>query len=141
MLTINSIKNGIVIDHIKAGCGMKIFRHLGLEQVDFTVALIMNVESSKLGRKDLIKIETKLDVDFTILGLIDPNITINIIEEHKLKEKIALKLPKEVKNAMKCKNPRCITTIEPNVTHSFYLVDDMNAKYRCSFCDEIHSLN
>ncbi|MCX7884703.1 MAG: aspartate carbamoyltransferase regulatory subunit [Caloramator sp.] len=140
MLTINSIKKGIVIDHIKAGCGIKIFNYLGLDKADFRVALIMNVESQKLGRKDIIKIENVIDIDYTVLGLIDPNITIDIIEDEKIKEKINLKLPEKVVDVIKCKNPRCITSIEKYVPNVFYLVDEQKGEYRCEYCDEVHTL-
>lgn len=138
MLTINSIRNGIVIDHIKAGFGIKIFNYLGLDKADFSVALIMNAESAKLGRKDIIKIENVLDMDYTVLGFIDPNITIDIIENEVIKEKISLKLPERVENVMKCKNPRCITSVEKYVPHVFYLVDEEKGEYRCKYCDEIY---
>lgn len=137
MLTVNSMKNGIVIDHIKAGYGIKIFNYLGLDKVDYSVALIMNVESNKLGRKDMIKIENNLELDFTVLGFIDPSITIDVIQNETIKEKIKLKLPDRVENVVKCKNPRCITSIEPNISHVFYLVDEESGEYRCKYCDEI----
>lgn len=138
MLNIDSIKNGIVIDHIKAGSGIKIFNYLGLENAEFSVALIMNANSKKLGKKDIIKIDNKIDMDFTVLGLIDPNITISIIENCETKEKIKLSLPEEVENVMVCKNPRCITTVEENIPQQFYLVDEENREYRCRYCDEVH---
>lgn len=140
MLTINSIKNGIVIDHIKAGLGIKIFNYLGLDNVDFSVALIMNVESEKLKRKDIIKIENEMNIDVTVLGLIDPNITIDIIENEEIKNKIKLELPRKVENVIKCKNPRCITSVERNIIHTFYLVDSEKGEYKCKYCDEIHKL-
>lgn len=137
MLTINSIKNGIVIDHIKAGSGIKIFNYLELDKADFAVALIMNAESSKLGRKDIIKIENASHIDYTVLGFIDPNITINIIENEVIKEKVKLKLPKQIKNVIKCRNPRCITSSESNIDHIFYLADEKKGEYRCMYCDEL----
>jgi aspartate carbamoyltransferase regulatory subunit len=140
MLTINSIKNGIVIDHIKAGLGIKIFNYLGLDKADFSVALIMNAESEKLHRKDMIKIENEMNLDVTVLGLIDPDITIDIIENEKIKNKIKLELPKKVENVIKCKNPRCITSVERNIVHTFYLVDSEKGEYKCKYCDEIHKL-
>ncbi|MCY6484430.1 aspartate carbamoyltransferase regulatory subunit [Clostridium aestuarii] len=136
MLNIDSIKNGVVIDHVKAGNGLKIFNYLDLDKAEFSVALIMNVCSKKYGKKDIIKIENKIDIDFTVLGLIDSNITISIIENQKTKEKIKLKLPAEVENVIKCKNPRCITSIEKNIPHQFYLVDEESKEYRCKYCDE-----
>lgn len=141
MLKINSISNGIVIDHIKAGVGIKIFNYLGLDKADFTVALIMNAPSIKLGRKDLIKIENVMDIDFTVLGLIDPNITIDIIENESIKEKIKLRLPERVDDVIKCKNPRCVTSIEKYIPHVFYLVDEEKGEYRCEYCDEIYTLS
>lgn len=138
MLTINSIKNGIVIDHIKAGKGVKIFNYLNLDSANFRVALLMNVESTKLGKKDIIKIENIIDLDFTKLGLIDPNITIDIIEDEKIKEKVHLSLPEMVEDVIKCKNPRCITSVEKYVPHVFYLVDEEKGEYRCKYCDEIY---
>lgn len=138
MLNIDSIKNGVVIDHIKAGSGMKIFDYLDLDKAEFSVALIMNVHSKKLNKKDIIKIENDMNMDFTMLGLIDPNITINVIGDGKIKEKIKLDLPKEVENIMECKNPRCITTVEKNIPHQFYLVDEVKKEYRCKYCDEVY---
>ncbi|MCM8710067.1 aspartate carbamoyltransferase regulatory subunit [Clostridium sp. SYSU_GA19001] len=138
MLTINSIKNGVVIDHIKAGLGVKIFNYLGLDKANFAVALIMNAESKKLGRKDIIKIENEINIDVTALGLICPNVTINVIEDEVIKEKHNLMLPKKVQGVIRCKNPRCITSIESNVPHSFYLVDSQKGEYRCEYCDEVH---
>lgn len=140
MLTINSIKNGIVIDHIKAGGGIKIFNYLGLDKVEYRVALIMNVESEKLGRKDIIKIENVLDIDFTILGLMDKGITIDIIKDEKIDKKINLKLPEEVEDIIKCKNPRCITSIEPHLKHVHYLVNEKTKEYRCKYCDDIRKV-
>lgn len=138
MLEITSIKDGIVIDHIKAGYGIKIFNYLNLKDVDYSVALIMNVFSSKLGKKDIIKIANKeIDVDFTVLGLIDPTITINIIEDEKIKEKLNLELPEKVEDVIKCKNPRCITSIEKYIPHVFYLIDKEKVEYKCKYCDEI----
>ena len=101
MLTINSIKNGIVIDHIKAGFGMKIYKYLELDKADYSVALIMNAESKKLGKKDIIKIENNLEMDFAVLGFIDPNITINIIKDETIYKKIKLKLPSRIENIIK----------------------------------------
>ncbi len=141
MLTVNSIKNGIVIDHIKAGLGIKIFNDLGLDKADFAVALIMNADSTKLKKKDIIKIENKMDIDLTILGLIDPNITVDIIEKEAIREKIKLSLPHKVENIIKCKNPRCITSVEKYVPHVFHLVDHARGEYRCEYCDEIYRVS
>lgn len=141
MLTINSIKNGIVIDHIKAGEGIKIYNFLNLDKADFSVALIMNAHSEKLGTKDIIKIENVIDIDYQIIGLIDPNITIDVIEGENIKEKIKLKLPEKVINIIKCKNPRCITSVEPNINHIHYLVDDSIREYRCHYCDDLQKIS
>ena len=140
MLTINSIKDGIVIDHIKAGGGVKIFNYMGLDKVDYSVALIMNVDSKKMGKKDIIKIENIIDVDYTVLGLIDPNITIDVIENEVRKQKIKLELPEKVENAISCKNPRCITSIESHVPHIFHLVNSETGEYKCEYCDEIYTI-
>lgn len=136
MMEIKSIKKGIVIDHIKAGLGIKIFNYLGLDKAKYSVALIMNACSDKNERKDIIKIENEIDLDFTVLGFIDPNITINIIEDEKVKEKISLNLPKKIENVIHCNNPRCITSIEQEIVHRFYLVDGDSSTYRCEYCDE-----
>lgn len=138
MLTINSVSKGIVIDHIKAGLGIKIFNYLGLDKADFTVALIMNAPSNKLGKKDIIKIENVIDLDYTALGLIDPNVTIDIIDEQEIKEKIKLELPEKVEDILKCKNPRCVTSVEKYMPHVFYLVDEAKGEYKCQYCDEIY---
>lgn len=140
-LTINSIKKGVVIDHIKAGYGIDIFNYLGLDKAGFTVALIKNVPSVKLGKKDIIKIENEINIDFAVLGLIDPNITINIINNEAIQEKIKLKLPEKVEEAIICKNPRCITSTERHVKHIFILVDEKQGLYRCEYCDELHKIS
>lgn len=141
MLNINGIVKGLVIDHIRAGYGIKIFNYLGLDRAGFTVALIMNAPSTKLGRKDMIKIENVIDLDYTALGLIDHNITIDVIEDEVIKEKITLKLPEKVENVIKCKNPRCVTSIEKYVPNVFYLVDENKEEYRCQYCDESYTLS
>lgn len=138
MVTINSIKRGIVIDHIEAGQGVKIFNYLGLDKADFTVALIKNATSKKHGKKDIIKIENVINFDLTVLGLIDSNITINIIEEEVIIEKIKPELPKRVEDIIKCKNPRCVTSVERDIVHRFVLVDRKKGQYRCEYCDEIY---
>lgn len=138
MLTINSIKNGIVIDHIKAGYGMKIYEYLDLNKADYSVALIMNAESKKLKKKDIIKIENNIELDLAVLGFIDPNITIDIIKDEAIYEKIKLKLPNRVENIITCKNPRCVTSVEKNIPHIFRLVDENTGEYRCEYCDQIY---
>jgi aspartate carbamoyltransferase regulatory subunit len=139
MVTINSIKRGIVIDHIKAGVGLKIFKYLGLDNADYTVALIMNAQSKKLGRKDIIKIENEIDIDFAVLGFIDPNITINIISGEEIENKVKLKLPDKIEHVIKCDNPRCITSVEQEILHSFYLANREKGEYRCIYCDEVNN--
>lgn len=140
MVTINSINKGIVIDHIKAGLGIHMFNYLGLDKADFTVALIMNAPSNKLGKKDIIKIENVLDIDYAVLGLIDPNVTIDIIDGEEIKEKIKLKLPERVENVIKCKNPRCVTSVEGHIPHVFELTDEKKGEYRCIYCDDIYNV-
>lgn len=137
MLKINSIKNGIVIDHIRAGHGMKVLKYLNIDTKKNTIAFIMNATSNKHGSKDVIKIENITDVDMTALGLVDHNATVNIIKNHKVAEKQKLKLPTKVTNVIKCKNPRCVTSSEPGVPHIFHLVDEKTEEYRCEYCDDI----
>jgi aspartate carbamoyltransferase regulatory subunit len=136
MVVINSISNGIVIDHIRAGRGMRVLAYLDIDESRNTVAFIMNAASEKYGRKDLIKIENITDVDLTVLGLIDHNATVNIIEDHIIVKKIKLRLPETVTDVIKCKNPRCVTSSE-NVSHVFRLVDEDAKEYRCEYCDDI----
>lgn len=138
MLSIDSISNGIVIDHIEAGKGIKIFEKLDLYNADFTVALIMNASSKRHGRKDLIKIENTMDVDLTMLGYIDSNITINYIKDEKIVKKINLSLPEKLEGVIECKNPRCITSIEREITQRFRLVDKELGLYRCEYCDQMY---
>ena len=140
-LTINSIKKGVVIDHIKAGQGINIFNHLGLDKADFTVALIVNASSRKRGKKDIIKIENEIDIDFTVLGLLDPGATVNIISDEEIINKVKLQLPEKVEGAIQCKNPRCVTSIERHIQHGFLLVDASKGLYRCQYCDELYNVN
>jgi aspartate carbamoyltransferase regulatory subunit len=137
MVTINSIKKGIVIDHITAGLGIKIFNYLNLDCVNYTVALIMNAPSKKRGEKDIIKIENEVDIDYTVLGLIDPELTVNIIKDEVIVKKIKPELPERVENVVKCRNPRCITSVESYVPHIFKLVDREKRQYKCEYCDDI----
>lgn len=137
MLEITSIEKGIVIDHIPAGYGIKLFNYLKLEKADYTVALIINAFSEKMGRKDIIKINNEIDIDYKFLGLIDPNITINVIGNGKIVEKVKLEVPQEVRNIIQCKNPRCVTSIEHYFDHVFHLVDKEKRSYRCEYCDDI----
>lgn len=140
MLKINGINRGIVIDHIKAGLGSKIFKELKLSEADYTTALIKNVPSKKLGKKDLIKIDNVIDLNLDILGLIDPGLTITIIEDEQIIDKIKLTLPTKVTGILKCKNPRCVSTLEPNEEISFTLVDKDKKEYKCEYCDTRTSL-
>ena len=139
MLNIEKIRNGIVIDHIKAGQGIRIFNWLGLEKATSTVAFVVNANSRQMGRKDMIKIDNTISINFNLLGLIDPNITVNVIQDEKITEKIKLKLPEKVENVILCKNPRCITSTEKYVPHIFYLESAEERTYRCEYCDEIRS--
>ena len=135
-MNIDSISNGIVIDHITAGRGMKLYELLGLEKLDCSVAIIKNVHSEKLGKKDIIKIDSDIPVSLDVIGYVDPGVSINIIRNGELVEKKRISLPKEVKNVIKCANPRCITSIEQGVQHMFYLADSRRNIYRCRYCDE-----
>ena len=140
MLNISGIKEGVVLDHIQAEKSMEIYKYLGLGKLDCTVAIIKNARSSKMGRKDIIKIEGLLNsLDLDILGYIDHNITVNIIKDNKIVEKRELKLPKKLENVIHCKNPRCITSTEQELPHIFYLADPEKEVYRCQYCDEKHS--
>jgi len=136
MLNIDSIQNGIVIDHIKAGNGMRIYDLLELGKLDCCVAIIKNARSTKMGRKDIIKIGQVLDMDFNVLGYIDPGITVNIIRDGKVAERRRLSLPEKVFGVLKCKNPRCITSVEQELVHEFKLTDPKNQVYRCVYCDQ-----
>lgn len=136
MLNISGLKEGIVLDHIEAGRSLDIYYHLGLDKLECQVAIIKNARSNKMGRKDIIKIEGSLDLDLKVLGYIDHNITVNIIRDDRIVEKKTLKLPKKITNVIKCKNPRCITSIEQELPHVFYLADESKETYRCMYCDE-----
>jgi aspartate carbamoyltransferase regulatory subunit len=139
MLNIEKLKNGIVIDHIRAGHGIRVFNWLGLDKTSHTVAFVVNAQSSHMGKKDIIKIDNAIAINFDVLGLIDPNITVNIIENERVCEKIALRLPKRVENILICKNPRCITSHEQYIPHIFNLDNAELRTYRCEYCDEIRS--
>ena len=137
MLNISGLNEGIVLDHIQAGKSLDIYSHLGLDKLECQVAIIKNARSNKMGRKDIIKIEGPMDsLDLEILGYIDHNITVNIIRDNKIVEKKALKLPKKITNIIHCKNPRCITSIEQELPHIFYLSDKSTETYRCMYCEE-----
>lgn len=134
-MNIDKIENGIVIDHIKAGKGIEIYEYLGLNKVDEKVAFIKNVRSGALGKKDILKIETTKPIDLSILGLISPDVTINIILDGKLKNKQKVELPEEIVDVIKCKNPRCITSIERDLEHIFVLKSEDKKEYRCIYCE------
>lgn len=139
-LNISTISEGFVLDHIQAGKSMEIYKHLNLDKLDCCVAIIKNVPSKKMGKKDIIKIECPVDViDLDILGFIDHNITVNIIQNDKIIEKKRLTLPQQVTNVIKCKNPRCITSVEQQLDHVFVLTDSENIVYRCQYCEEKYS--
>lgn len=135
MLSITSINKGIVIDHIKPGVGYEIFKLLELDKADFRVALIINADSKAYGKKDLIKIENEIDLDLTALAILDENLTINIVENEKIVDKIHLTLPKEFSGVFSCKNPRCISVNEREIEHRFKLVDSEKKLYKCDYCD------
>ena len=137
MLNIGGLNEGFVLDHIEAGKAMMIYNNLGLDKLDCCVAIIKNARSNKMGKKDIIKIEGGLDlVDLDVLGFIDHNITVNIIKNDTIVEKKTLSLPKEIHNVAKCKNPRCITSIEQGLKHVFILADPEKEVYRCKYCEE-----
>ena len=138
MLNISGIREGYVLDHIKAGMSLKIYDYLKLGELeDGTTAIIMNARSNKMGKKDIIKVECPVDsIDLDILGYIDHNITVNIIKDDEIVEKRGLRLPHEIKNVIRCKNPRCITSVEQGLPQIFYLADEKNEVYRCRYCEE-----
>ena len=138
MLNIDSIQNGIVIDHIQAGKGMRIYELLELDKLDCCVALIKNARSSKLGRKDIIKIEGDPSINFDVLGFIDNNITVCTIKNGELVKKENIVLPRRIKNVVKCKNPRCITSTEENLDQIFVLCDEKAHRYRCLYCEQAY---
>ncbi|QEK11291.1 aspartate carbamoyltransferase regulatory subunit [Crassaminicella thermophila] len=137
MLEVNSIKKGIVLDHITVENGLKIFNKLMLDKVDYPVVLLMNVPSKAMGKKDIIKIENNIDIDLDFLGLIDHNISVNIIEDGKVILKKKVSIPKRVKGIFPCHNPRCITNFDNYVKPSFELVSPSRLAYQCDFCEEI----
>ena len=136
-MIIGQIRDGIVIDHITAGRGMEIMRILGLEDRECTVAMIKNADSVKMGKKDIVKIGEVIDLDMTVLGYIDPGITVNIIRDGKLVKREHLTLPERVTDVIKCRNPRCITSTEQELRHEFRLTDPEKQVYRCIYCDSV----
>ena len=135
-MIIGQIKDGIVLDHITAGKGMTIYNILKLDDLDCTVALIKNADSPKLGKKDIIKISTLLDLDLDVLGYLDPDITVNVIRDSKVAERRKVGLPERVVGVIKCKNPRCITSVEQEIVHEFKLTDRNKKVYRCIYCEQ-----
>jgi aspartate carbamoyltransferase regulatory subunit len=134
-MTVDTIKNGIVIDHITAGLGMKIYALLKLDELDCSIAFIKNAPSKLMGKKDIIKIDADIKVDTAILGYIDPDITVNIIKDGNIVEKKRIELPEQLTNVITCKNPRCITTTEQELPQIFKLTDKENRVYRCLYCE------
>nr|WP_300093863.1 aspartate carbamoyltransferase regulatory subunit [Sedimentibacter sp.] len=141
MLNIDSVNKGLVIDHIQAGKAMQIYKYLNLDKMDCSVAIIKNAKSKKMGKKDIIKIEDKINLDLDVLGFIDPNITVNVIDNGEIIRKIKLELPAVIENVVKCKNPRCITSIEQEIVHKFKLTDKEKKIYRCVYCDTAYEQN
>ena len=137
MLNVGRIEEGFVLDHIRAGMSLSIYHYLQLGKLDCTVAIIKNARSNKMGRKDILKVECDIDtLNLDIIGFIDHTITINVIKDGEIVEKRQLSLPKEIKNVIKCKNPRCITSIEQGLPHIFVLADSEKEVYRCKYCEE-----
>ena len=135
-MIIGQIKEGIVLDHITAGNGMNIYNVLNLGKLDCSVALIKNAESPKMGKKDIIKIGTLLDIDLEVLGYLDPGVTVNIIRDNVVAERRHVALPQRVVDVIKCKNPRCITSVEREIVHEFKLTDPAKKVYRCIYCEQ-----
>ncbi len=135
MMNINPIKNGIVIDHITAGKAMQIYTLMGLDKLDCSVAIIKNVESGRMGKKDIVKIDFDYDIDIDVLGYIDSGVTVNVIKNGEIIEKRKLELPEKLTNVIFCKNPRCITSCEQELSHIFKLTDKVNKVYRCLYCE------
>lgn len=137
MLNVGKIEEGFVLDHIKAGQSLSIYHHLRLDKLDCTVAIIKNARSGKMDKKDILKVECDIDMlNLDILGFIDHNITVNVIKDGMIVEKKDLVLPKQIRGVIKCKNPRCITSIEQELPHVFLLADEKKEVYRCKYCDE-----
>ena len=134
-MNIDSISNGVVIDHISAGNGMRLYELLGLDELDCSIAIIKNVTSSKMGKKDIIKIDADIPVNLDVIGYVDPDVTVNIIKDGKLVDKHTIEMPEKLVNVIKCKNPRCITSCEQELDHIFKLTDKDNKIYRCLYCE------
>ena len=140
MLNVGKIEEGFVLDHIKAGKSLDIYDHLQLDKLDCTVAIIKNARSNKMGKKDILKVECDLNMlDLDVLAFIDHNITVNVIKNGEIVEKKELALPMQIKNVIRCRNPRCITSIEQELPHIFCLADAEKEIYRCKYCEEKYS--
>ena len=135
-MVIDAISNGIVLDHIRAGLSMELYRILNLDKLQCSVAVLKNVTSRKMGRKDIIKIDEIIDLNFDVLGYVDPGITVSIVRDGKLDRKFSVELPERVTDVIRCKNPRCITSIEQELPHVFFLADEKKGLYRCRYCEE-----
>ncbi len=134
-MIVNAIKNGIVLDHINAGNGIKIYKSLKLDDLDCEVVLLRNVDSNKLGKKDIIKINADINIDLDVIGYLNPDVTVNVIKEGQIIKKAHIPLPNKIENILFCKNPRCITSIEQELSHTFKLTDKENQIYRCIYCE------
>ena len=134
-MNIDAIANGIVIDHITAGQGMRLYELLGLEKLDCSVAIIKNACSAKMGKKDIIKIDADIPLDFDVIGYVDPGVSVNIIRGGELVEKRRIEMPLELRNVIFCRNPRCISSVEQELPHIFRLADRKNKVYRCLYCE------
>lgn len=134
-MNVDSIKNGIVIDHITAGLGMELYRLLGLDALDCPVAIIKNVASRKNGKKDIIKIDAAIPVNLDIIGYVDPGATVNFIKDGKLTDKRQIPMPEKLRGVLRCKNPRCITSVEQELEQVFFLADKAHKIYRCLYCE------
>lgn len=139
-MNIDSIQNGFVIDHIEAGSAMRLYELLRLDNLDVSVAIIKNVQSKKMGKKDIIKIDADIDLNLDVIGYVDPDATVDVIKEGKLVEKKNIALPETLTNVIFCKNPRCISSCEQELDHVFKLADKDNKEYRCVYCETKHSL-
>ena len=137
MLNVGKIEEGFVLDHIQAGKGMMIYKHLGLDKLDCCVAIIKNAKSNKMGKKDILKVECDINtLNLDVLAFIDHNITVNVIKDGEIVDKRMLILPKKIENVLRCHNPRCISSIEQGLPQIFYLADEEHEIYRCRYCDE-----
>lgn len=137
-MNIDGVNTGVVLDHIQAGKGWEIYNLLGLDKVDCTVAIIQRVDSTKYGKKDIIKVDGDVDLDLDILGYFDTKMTVNIVKDRKLIDKVKLKLPETLTGVIECKNPRCITSVEQEIVHKFRLADPKKRTYRCVYCDVVY---